>query len=92
MKLPLVIVAWTDARSVFDQMSIEEAEALGLVRRQTAGFLVHDDADVVTVAHTFDPAEAPGEKDSVADVTVIPRGWVNEIVRQRKVAAKKEKS
>ena len=92
MKLPLVIVHWTDARSMFDQMSIEEAASLGLVRRQTSGFLIREDADVVTVAHTLDPAEAPGEKDSCADVTVIPRGWVNEIVRQRRVANKKEKS
>lgn len=90
MKLPLVAVHWTDARSVFDQMTFPEAQALGLVTRVTSGFLVREDGDVVTVAHTLDPA-GKGEEDAVADVTVIPRGWVQEIVRHSARRPKKEK-
>jgi hypothetical protein len=56
MKPKLVEVEWTDARSVYDCISLKEAPArVQLVQRYTVGYLILKDRERVMVAGTYDP-------------------------------------
>ena len=80
MKPKLVEVEWTDARSVYDCISLKEAPArVQLVQRYTVGYLILKDRERVMVAGTYDPRDEHDEEGG-ADFTVIPRGWVKNIV------------
>lgn len=88
MKLPLIEVEWLDARSVYEQLPLSKARSKGLSHRVTVGYLVRDDADAVTIAQTFDPAEPDDEEDAVADITVIHPTWIK---HRRRLRTAKEK-
>lgn len=80
MKPKLVEVEWDDARSVYSQLAMREVvEKCPLVRRYTAGYLVHRDRERLIVAGTYDP-ENEHEPEGGADFTTIPRGWIKAIV------------
>lgn len=83
--LPVVLVEWEDAclRSQCEPLSKAHAAAK-LSVRCTVGFLVHLGEDRVTLAVTFDAAEAEDAEDHVDDLFSIPRGWVRRIVTLRR--------
>ena len=73
---PLVEVIWLDAQSVYDIMLLTRAQALPLARRHSVGYLIHQDDERTIIAGTFDPANGIEQEDAVADITIIPTGWV----------------
>lgn len=79
MKPPLVEVVWTDARSIIDCLRLSTARGACLITRHSVGYLIMQDAERVVIAGTFDPHDAHEDEDGVADVTVIPAGWVSSI-------------
>jgi hypothetical protein len=89
VKPRLVEVHWLDARTVYETVSLSRAKTIGLRTRVTSGYIVRDDTDVITVAHTFDPAEPDDEEDECCDVTVIPKSQVQKVTPAKR--KKKEK-
>lgn len=79
MKPPLVEVVWTDARSIIDCLRLSTARGASLIIRHSVGYLITQDTERVVIAGTFDPHDAHEDEDGVADVTVIPAGWVASI-------------
>lgn len=76
--LPLVEVYWLDATTYLRDFKLDEVfrDAV-LTPRRTVGYYVGERTGITYVAHTFDPQD-DGEMH-VADVTVIPTGWVQDI-------------
>lgn len=81
MKPPLVEVVWTDARSIIDCLRLSTARGASLIVRHSVGYLLLHDSDRVVIAGTFDPRDAHEDEDGVADVTVIPSGWVSTVTK-----------
>jgi hypothetical protein len=54
---------------------MDRAKTLPLCDRETIGWLISRDDEVIRLAHTFDPP------DGVSDVFVIPTGWVRRVER-----------
>lgn len=86
MKHPLVEIAWLDACTYQGEYDVDEAvRACVLTARTTSGYLIHEGTDVILVAHTRD------KDGQVADVSVIPTGWVKSVQPVRKPRTKKVK-
>jgi hypothetical protein len=79
--LPLVEIEWLDAITHTEMWALSEIEQKAtLTRRLTSGYLFKQTDDGRTiVAHTFDPKEGTDTEDCLADLTVIPTGWVQTI-------------
>ena len=76
-----VEIEWLDARTVIEQVDMADIEKKAqLVRRTTLGYLVLKNRERLAVAGTFDPADDL-DTEGVADITVIPRAWVQTITR-----------
>ena len=83
---PAVCVEWLDARTVYEQLELDEvATKVTLSHRFTFGLLVHKDRERIILAGTFDPAEKKVDRaqtpdsDGGADFTTIPRTWATKI-------------
>jgi hypothetical protein len=72
----LVEVVWLDAFIKYEEMSVSEALALNPPSRKTLGYFLAQTAEKLTIAGTDDRAD---NKDTVAEVTVIPSPWLAEI-------------
>jgi hypothetical protein len=84
-KPPLVEVIWLDAKTYNEEWQINEISQRALfARRHTSGYLVFQDEERTVLAGTFDPATSADAEDGVADTTVLPTGWVVEIIQQRR--------
>jgi hypothetical protein len=91
---PLVEVVWKDAVTYAEAMPIKSVlEKAPLATRTTSGYLIAagtEDGRTI-IAHTSDATANP-EDSEVADITVIPTGWVQSIRYHRgKPRTKKEK-
>lgn len=76
----LVEVEWQDARSVYKDIRLEKVpDKCLLVHRFTTGYLILKDRERMIIANTYDPADQHDD-ESAADFTVIPRGWVKNVV------------
>lgn len=73
-----IVVVWYDTTTHRAGYSRHEAEQLTTTERHTSGFLVNEEADVIRVAQTYDPAD-----DTFDDVTVIPAPWVRSRKRRK---------
>jgi hypothetical protein len=89
--LPLVEVHWLDAIIYTDCWAFDDVEKKAkLCQRRTAGYLLYENLDGKTViAGTIDPDNTNSDHPGVADVTVIPSGWVEKIVRKQNAPRKK---
>jgi hypothetical protein len=81
---PLVEITWLDAVTRTEAMAISDVPRQAvLAERVTSGYLLHENLDGrLILAHTYDVAGSGEHEDSVADVTVIPFGWVQRIRRR----------
>jgi len=80
MKPKIVEVEWSDARSVYECMSLPLAieTVQPFEGRQTVGYLIVKDRERIVVAGTYDKKDQH-DAEGGADFTVIPRGWVKRI-------------
>lgn len=86
MKHQLVEVHWLDACTYTNTYEVTEAiEVCKLTERKTFGVLIHRDETRVLIAGTLD------KDGEVGDVTVVPTGWVTEIINQGPKKARKKK-
>ncbi|MER3407681.1 MAG: hypothetical protein C4292_02525 [Nitrososphaera sp.] len=86
----LVTVRWHDAVSyptLQGTRAVILAEAV-LVKRETVGFLVYKDNERTILAHDLDEPRVPDETE-YANITVIPTGWILEIVPSQKKRTKR---
>lgn len=76
MKPKLVEVEWLDARSIYEQLSVEEiATKCVLVKRVTVGYLWKKDRESIVLGSTYDPPDE-FDKEGGTDFDVIPRTWM----------------
>lgn len=90
MRTPLhVIITWTDAcdrnetflwDGTFDAAYKAAEKAPLYHNRQSTGFLIFINDEAVWLAHDFDP-----EENEIANLSVIPIGWITLIKTGRKV-------
>jgi hypothetical protein len=81
-KPPLVEVVWIDAIERDESCKLSEARSsrlTNLYTRVTAGYLVRQDDEVVSVVREFDPPEPDDEEPTVGKFCNIPAGWVKKI-------------
>lgn len=89
---PLVEITWLDAVTRTEAMTLSDVpKQATLAERVTSGYLLHENLDGrLILAHTYDEAHTGEHEDSVADVTVIPHGWVKKIHRSNRRTRAKE--
>lgn len=54
LSFPLVMIEWQDHNSSDDWTTSEELKGMGLLTMHTVGWIVKEDADVYTIAGTYD--------------------------------------
>lgn len=85
-KPPLVEITWVDAieRDVSCKLSeVNNPKYTGLYERQTAGYLVRNDDEIVSLAREFDPPEPDDEEGTVGKFCNVPAKWVKSIKHVR---------
>ena len=75
---PPVIIEWLDAKSVWGDMTLDEASKSSLPIRRSIGFLIHMDLKEVRVFGTDDRKNTLDNAGS--DMLIIPAGMVVEII------------
>lgn len=94
-KPPLVEVVWIDAIDRDETCKLGEQanyKYTGLYTRHTVGYLVRQDAEVVSLAHEYDPPEADDDHDgTIGKFLNIPAGWVQSITYKARKPRRKAK-